>query len=82
MAQPDEIAEYGPLISEATERYKGDILPLEQRDTYGKAFWQITNLWQRDAAVRRFSLAKRFAKVAREVFGAGKLEMSAGLFMD
>ncbi|HEX8550444.1 MAG TPA: phytanoyl-CoA dioxygenase family protein [Abditibacteriaceae bacterium] len=67
VARPEEIAVYGPAISDATDRYKGEILPLEQRDTYGKAFWQIMNLWQRDAAVRRFTLAKRFAKIAADL---------------
>lgn len=69
VAKSEEIEVYGPLISEATERYKGEILPLEQRDTYGRAFWQIMNLWRSDAAVRRFTLAKRFAKIAADLMG-------------
>ncbi|HVF85203.1 MAG TPA: phytanoyl-CoA dioxygenase family protein [Abditibacteriaceae bacterium] len=69
VATPQEIAVYGPLIEDATDRYKGEILPLEERDTYGKAFWQITNLWQRDEAVRRFTLARRFAKIAADLMG-------------
>lgn len=67
VARPNEIKVYGPLIEAATDRYKGEILPLDQRDTYGKAFWQITNLWRRDAAVQRFTLAKRFAKIAADL---------------
>ena len=69
VARPDEISIYGPAIEAATERYKGEILPLDQRDTYGKAFWQIMNLWRSDAAVRRFTLAKRFAKIAADLMG-------------
>lgn len=69
VARPEEIAVYGPAIEAATERYKGEILPLEARDTYGKAFWQIMNLWRSDAAVRRFTLAKRFAKIAADLMG-------------
>lgn len=75
VAKPEEISVYGPLISDATERYKGEILPLEQRDTYGRAFWQIMNLWRNDAAVRRFSLAKRFAKIAADLMGVDGVRM-------
>lgn len=75
VASRDEVAVYGPLISEATDRYKGQILPLEERDTYGRAFWQITNLWARDAAVARFSLAKRFAKIAADLMGVDGVRM-------
>ncbi|HEX8834139.1 MAG TPA: phytanoyl-CoA dioxygenase family protein [Abditibacteriaceae bacterium] len=67
VATPEEIAVYGPAIEDATNRYKGEIVPLEERDTYGKAFWQIMNLWQCDEAVRRFTLARRFAKIAAEL---------------
>lgn len=69
VASYDEVSVYGPLIEEATNRYKGEILPLEERDTYGKAFWQIVNLWQRDESVRRFTLARRFAKIAADLMG-------------
>ena len=69
VATPEEIAVYGPLISQATDRYKGEILPLEERDTYGKAFWQIMNLWQRDEEVKQFVLARRFAQIAADLMG-------------
>lgn len=64
-----EVAAYRPYINAATERFKGELPPLEERDTYGKAFLQIMNLWQRDDAVRKFVLAKRFGKIAAELMG-------------
>lgn len=67
VATPDEVAVYGPIIDETTRLYLGDLAPLEERDTYGKAFWQIMNLWRRDEAVRRFTLARRFAKIAADL---------------
>lgn len=64
-----EITVYRPIINEATYRYNTQTKPLEERDTYGKAFLQIMNLWQRDEAVRRFTLARRFAKIAADLMG-------------
>jgi len=69
VASREEVAVYGPAIAAATERYKGEILPMEQRDTYGKAFLQIMNLWLHDEAVRRYTLAHRFAKIAADLMG-------------
>lgn len=42
-------------------------VPMESRDTYGKAFIQYTNLWAAHDEVRPFSLAPRFAKIAAEL---------------
>jgi ectoine hydroxylase-related dioxygenase (phytanoyl-CoA dioxygenase family) len=44
-------------------------LPLERRNTYGKAFLQIMNLWTQDAAVREFVFGKRLARIAAELMG-------------
>jgi ectoine hydroxylase-related dioxygenase (phytanoyl-CoA dioxygenase family) len=62
-----EVDAYRPAISEATATHAWEKRPLEERDTYGKAFLQAANLWRRDATVRRFTLARRFAKVAAEL---------------
>lgn len=67
VCSPDEVNAYRHVISEATYRYNTETRPLEKRDTYGKAFLQITNLWTRDEAVRRYVLARRFAKIAADL---------------
>jgi len=69
VATPEEIAVYGPIIQDAADRYNVETRPLEERDTYGKAFLQIMNLWQRDEAVARYTLARRFAKIAADLMG-------------
>lgn len=66
----EEIAAYRPVLNAATERYKTENRPLEERDTYGKAFLQIMNLWVRDNDVRKFTLARRFAKIAADLMQA------------
>ncbi|HEY3331815.1 MAG TPA: phytanoyl-CoA dioxygenase family protein [Capsulimonadaceae bacterium] len=69
LASPAEMAEYSPAIVDAADRFNVEHRPLEERDTYGKAFLQIMNLWIKDEAVRRYTLAKRFAKVAADLMG-------------
>ena len=67
VCSPVEIAAYRPVLNAATDRYKTENRPMEERDTYGKAFLQIMNLWVRDEEVRRFTLARRFAKIAADL---------------
>lgn len=69
VASPEEIAAYRPILAEAVARYKTETRPMAERDTYGKAFLQVTNIWERDEAVRRFVMARRFAKIAADLMG-------------
>jgi len=65
----EEVAIYRPIIVNAAERYNTEKRNLQDRDTYGKAFLQIMNLWRVDAEVKQFVMAKRFAKIAAELLG-------------
>ncbi|WP_431199459.1 phytanoyl-CoA dioxygenase family protein [Mucilaginibacter sp. P19] len=65
----DEIAAYRPVIVGAADRYNTEKRKLEERDTYGKAFLQIMNLWQVDEDVKTFVMAKRLAKIAADLMG-------------
>lgn len=69
LASPAEVAAYRPILTRMTEEFARNYKPLAERDTYGKAFIQYTNLWARNDAVRRFTLARRFARVAAELMG-------------
>ena len=69
VASSDEVAAYRPVILSARERYGAEPTPLENRDTYGKAFLKGMNLWAKDEAARRFVLAKRFARIAADLLG-------------
>ena len=69
VASAQEIAEYRPAILEARNKYGAEAVPLEQRDTYGKAFLKGMNLWRKDESVRRFVLARRFANIAADLLG-------------
>lgn len=69
VAAANEIEAYEPVISEWVRKLNNQNKPLEERDTYGKAFIQVTNIWQHSEAVSRFVLAKRFARIAADLLG-------------
>jgi ectoine hydroxylase-related dioxygenase (phytanoyl-CoA dioxygenase family) len=69
VVSPTEVAAYQPYIKAAVDRYNTEHRPFAERDTYAKAFLQIMNLWVRDEAVRRFTLARRFGKIAADLMG-------------
>lgn len=63
----DECTAYRSAINDASYKYNTEKRKMEERDTYGKAFLQVMNLWEVDGAVRSFTLARRFAKVAAQL---------------
>lgn len=71
----DEIDVYRPIIVGAADRYNTEKRKLEDRDTYGKAFLQIMNLWQSDEDARKFVLAKRMAKIAADLMGVSNVRL-------
>lgn len=72
---PEEVRVYRKAIYDAASKYNHEKRKLEDRDTYGKAFLQIMNLWREDAAVRRFVLAKRFARIAADLLGVDNVRL-------
>jgi ectoine hydroxylase-related dioxygenase (phytanoyl-CoA dioxygenase family) len=69
VASGPEVAAYRTAITDGVARYNTETRPLEERDTYGKAFLQVPNLWQHDPAVARFVLGARFAGIAAALLG-------------
>lgn len=71
----EEAGIYREVINKAAYQYNTETRAMEDRDTYGKAFLQIKNLWEVDEAVRQFTLAKRFAKIAADLLGVEKVRI-------
>jgi ectoine hydroxylase-related dioxygenase (phytanoyl-CoA dioxygenase family) len=65
----EEVAQFEPVITSASQRFSSETRPLEERDIFGKAFTLVGGLWNRDEEVARFTLAKRFARIAAELMG-------------
>lgn len=64
---PALLNEYGPVISDLVQKLNKQHLPLEERNTYGKAFLQIANLWEHSQRVTEFVLSKRLGRIAAEL---------------
>jgi len=71
----EEATAYRNVIVQAADRHNTETRKMEERDTYGKAFLQIMNLWRKDQGVRQFTLAKRFAKIAADLMGVERVRI-------
>ena len=71
----DVINHYGPLITSEVYRLNTMQLPLEQRDTYNKAFLQVGNIWTKNETVREFCWGQRLARLATELLGVTGVRM-------
>jgi ectoine hydroxylase-related dioxygenase (phytanoyl-CoA dioxygenase family) len=69
LASSEEVSIYGEAIREIVQELNYQNKPMNERSTYGKAFIQIGNVWQKSEVVQRFVMARRFAKVAAELMG-------------
>lgn len=60
----EELNHYAPEITRLTLALAKQQRPLAERSTYGKAFLQVTNLWEHDQTARAFVFSKRLARIA------------------
>ena len=71
-----EIVDYmRETISEEVKRLNTQHVPLEQRDTYSKAFLQIMNIWTQSESVKDIVFSKRLAKIATDLMGVEGVRM-------
>lgn len=75
VCSPEEAAAHGEVIKEVAMAHSRESRPMEERDTYGKAFLQITNLWRLDPRVAQFTLARRFAGIAAGLIGVDRVRL-------
>lgn len=64
---PQLIEHFNTKISAVVEQLNTQKKPLQERDTYGKAFLQLFNLWRESKAVKSFCFSKRLAKIAADL---------------
>lgn len=72
---PDTLEAYRPALSASVAAFNTLELPMEERDTYQKAFLQVMNLWTRDETVRRFVFGRRLARIAAELLGVAGVRL-------
>ncbi|QNE19773.1 phytanoyl-CoA dioxygenase family protein [Kribbella qitaiheensis] len=72
---PATIAAYEPEITGKVIELNTQHLPLEERDTYGKAFLQVMNLWQNSELVLEFVSSPRLARIAAQLLGVRSVRL-------
>ena len=72
---PETIQYMNKTISAEVVRLNTQHLPMEERDTYGKAFLQIMNIWTRSELVKEIVFSKRLAKLAADLMGVDGVRM-------
>lgn len=75
LISPDQLGSYRQAIDNAVNSYSTENRELESRDTYGKAFLQITNLWTKEQSVKQFVFERRFAQMAADLLGVEKVRL-------
>ena len=66
---------YGAQISERVSELSTERRPLQERDTYGKAFVQVTNIWTRCEVVKELVFSSRLARLAAELMGVSGVRL-------
>jgi ectoine hydroxylase-related dioxygenase (phytanoyl-CoA dioxygenase family) len=64
---PALLHHFRQAISARVAELSADSPPIEQRNTYGKAFLQIMNLWTQSEPVKQFVFSKRLARIATDL---------------
>ncbi len=75
VASEQEVAPYRDAIADVTHRLSQESRPLEERETYGKAFLQVINLWRQDPSVASFVHAQRFGGIAAQLLGVDRVRL-------
>lgn len=72
---PQTLAPFSRSITNATIRLNTENRPLEERDTYDRAFLQVMNLWRKDSAAKQFIFGKRLAKIAADLLQVERVRL-------
>ncbi len=63
----ETIAFYNGIISEQVAAMNKQPTTLQERDTYGKAFLQLFNLWRENDIIKTLVFSRRLAKIAADL---------------
>ncbi len=64
---PETVAYFNEVITKRVATMNTVTASLEERDTYGRAFLQLFNLWREDEEVKALVFSKRLAKIASDL---------------
>jgi ectoine hydroxylase-related dioxygenase (phytanoyl-CoA dioxygenase family) len=71
----DDLVEFRGAVREVSSQLNGEKRSLADRDTYGKAFLQTTNLWRHSETVAKYVLSEKIGKIAAELMGVNGVRL-------
>lgn len=72
---PQALESYEQVITDALEEESANLPPLDQRDTYGRAFIQIENIWRRRPQVQQIVLSRRLGSIVTQLLGVKRVRL-------
>lgn len=72
---PEILNYYGEIITQKVIELNTMHLPIEERDTYQRAFLQVMNIWRESDIVKEFIMGKRLARIAAELMGTAGVRL-------
>lgn len=72
---PGILAYYAKVIYDEVRELNTMHLPMEERDTYSKAFLQVMNLWLENEEIKRLVFSRRLARIATELMGVNGVRL-------
>lgn len=73
--EPSVVAYFNNIISNQVSAMNTTTSNLSERDTYGKAFLQLFNLWTLNEEVRAFVFSRRLGKIAADLMEVAGVRM-------
>ena len=72
---PKELALTEEKLDPIVLKEKLTLLSLKKRDTYGKAFIQLGNIWEQDQTVKSFVYSKHLAHIAKQLMEVNSVRL-------
>ncbi len=72
---PQAVGVWAATISDTVVELNTQHLPLAERDTYGRAFLQVSNIWAQSDRVAEFAFSPDLARIATELLGVRGVRM-------
>ena len=63
----ETLAYFNRIITDKVNALNTENTPINERSTYGKAFLQLFNLWEKDERIKALIFSKRIAKIAADL---------------
>lgn len=70
-----ELHAFEEVLEKTVQKAQAGLPPMAQRDTYGKAFIQLSNLWESNNHIQEFVFSKRLAHIAQQLLDVDSIRL-------